>query len=108
MKKTFAIAAAAFGLAALPALAATTTVEFAAANGTKTVIVFSDDGTAVMNGGAPVPYKSDEAAKTVCATVEGVENCATFETWGTAVGHTTPYTTSQGSSGTATVTAATE
>jgi hypothetical protein len=50
----------------------------------------------------------DEAAKTICSSVNGTENCATFETWGTETGHVTPYTTSQGSSGVATVTATTE
>ena len=106
MKKTLILAA--FAMAALPAFAATTTVEFAPAEGEKLVAVFSDDGTATMNGGAPVAYTMDEAAKTICSTVEGTSNCATFDSWGTEVGHTTPYTTSLGSSGVATVTAKTE
>jgi hypothetical protein len=106
MKKTLILAA--FALAALPAMAATTTVEFAPAEGDKLVAVFSDDGTVSFNGGEPVAYTSDEAGKTICSSVNGTDNCATFETWGTTVGHVTPYTTSQGSSGVATVTAATE
>jgi len=99
---------AALTLAALPALAATTTVEFAPAEGDTLVAVFADDGTVSFNGGAAVPYTMDEAGKTICSSVNGADNCATFETWGTDVGHVTPYTTSQGSSGTATVTAKTE
>lgn len=106
MKKILMLSA--FAIAALPAMAASTTVEFVPAEGDKVVIVFSDDGTAVMNGAAPVAYTMDEAAKQICSTVDGQSNCATFETWGTEVGHTTPYTTTQGSAGVATVTAKTE
>lgn len=99
---------AALALAALPAMAATTTVEFAPAEGDKLVAVFADDGTVSFNGGEAVAYTMDETAKTICSSINGVDNCATFEAWGTTVGHVTPYTTSQGSSGVATVTAATE
>lgn len=109
MKKFTALSAIVLGLAVLPALAATTTVEFAAVDGTKTVIVFNDaDNTAVMNGAAPVAYTSDEAAKKICATVDGKENCATFDNWGTKVGDSSAYTTTAGSSGTATITAVAE
>jgi hypothetical protein len=106
MKTTLALTALIF--AALPALAATTTVEFAPAEGERVVAVFSDDGTVSVNGGEPVAYTMDEAAKTVCSSVNGADNCVTFESWGTETGHVTSYTTSQGSSGVATVTAATE
>jgi hypothetical protein len=106
MKKTLALAA--LAAIALPAFAASTTVEFVPAEGDKVVAVFSDDGTVTFNGSAPVAYTMDEAARKICSTVEGAENCATFDTWGNAVGHSTPYTTSQGSSGVATVTAVTE
>lgn len=99
---------AALALAALPAMAATTTVEFAPAEGDKLVAVFADDGMVSFNGGAAVAYTMDEASKTICSSVDGTDNCATFETWGNEVGHVTPYTTSLGSSGTATVTAKTE
>lgn len=106
MKKILTLSA--FALAALPAMAASTTVEFVPAEGKKVVIVLNDDGTAIINGAAPVAYTMDEAAKQICSTVDGKPNCATFKTWGTKMGHTTPYTTSQGSSGIATVTAKTE
>ena len=106
MKTTLTLAV--LALAALPAFAATTTVEFAPAEGDKLVAVFSDDGMVSFNGGEAVAYTSDEAGKTICSSVTGADNCATFETWGTTVGHVTPYTTSQGSAGIATVTAATE
>ncbi|MCU0731941.1 MAG: hypothetical protein MUE84_10190 [Hyphomonas sp.] len=106
MKSILALAA--LAVAALPAFAATTTVEFASVEGDTLVAVFSDDGTVSFNGGAPVAYTMDEASKTICSSVNGTDNCATFETWGNEVGHATPYTTSLGSSGTATVTAKSE
>jgi hypothetical protein len=106
MKKTLMIAA--FALGALPAFAATTTVEFSPAEGGALVAVFSDDGTVSFNGGEPVAYTMDQEKSTICSSVNGAENCATFETWGDTVGHVTPYTTSQGSSGSATITAKTE
>ncbi|MEQ9504784.1 MAG: hypothetical protein RLO80_00835 [Hyphomonas sp.] len=106
MKKTLMLAALVLG--ALPAFAATTTVEFTPAEGGALVAVFSDDGTVSFNGSEAVPYTMDQEASTICSSVNGAENCATFETWGNEVGHVTPYTTSQGSSGTATITAMTE
>ena len=94
---------------ALPALASTTTVEFVPTSGAdKVVAVFSSDGTVSFNGGEAVPYTMDQETRTICSTMAGAENCATFDTWGEDVGHSTPYTTSQGSSGTANVTATTE
>ncbi len=108
MKRLISLGAIALCLSALPALAATTTVEFVPAEGATVIAVFSDDKTVSFNGGAPVAYKMDEAARTICSSLEGTETCATFETWGTTPGHSTPYTTNTGSSGTATVTAATE
>ncbi len=103
MKRLVLIAA--FALAALPAFAASTTVEFIAADGTVTTVVFKDDGTAIMNGGAPVAYTVDETAKTICSTVNGSEICATFAEMGKGVGFTTTYTTTAGSSGTAKIVA---
>ncbi len=106
MKTTLILAV--LAAAALPAFAGSTTVEFAPAEGDALVAVFSDDMTVTFNGGEPVAYTMDEAARQVCSTVNGSDNCATFETWGNEVGHVTPYTTTQGSAGTATVTAKTE
>lgn len=94
---------------ALPAMAASTTVEFVPASGADTVVaVFSDDGMVSFNGADAVPYTMDQDTRTICSMMGEAENCATFETWGEDVGHSTPYTTSQGSSGTANVTAKTE
>lgn len=94
---------------ALPAMAATTTVEFVPASGAdKVVAVFSDDGTVSFNGADAVPYTMDQDTRTICSVMGEAENCATFETWGEEVGHSTPYTTSQGSYGIANVTAKTE
>jgi hypothetical protein len=105
MKKTLILAL--LAAAALPAFAATTTVEFVPATGDKVVAVFSDDGTVTFNGSAPVAYTMDEAAKKICSTPNGTADCATFDTWGNAVGHSTGYTTDAGSSGVANVTATT-
>jgi hypothetical protein len=106
--KTILALASAIALA-LPALAATTTVEFAPATGAAPVIaVFSDDGTVSFNGSDPVTYTMDEAAKTICSSLAGNDECATFETWSTDLGHSAPYTTRSGGSGMATVIAKTE
>ncbi len=112
MKKMISIGALTLCFAALPAVAATVTVTFTPADGAPLVAVFTDNGaedrTVSFNGSPPVAYTSDETTRTVCSTVNGEEDCATFETWGTSVGHSTPYTTKTGSTGVATVTAATE
>lgn len=107
MKTTFALASL-FALA-LPALAATTTVEFVPDSGEPPIVaVFSDDGTVSFNGSEPVAYTMDEEARTICSSLGGEKECATFETWGTDPGHSTPYTTKSGGAGTATITAKTE
>ena len=107
MKKTLLLAL--LCTTTLPAMAATATIEFAPAEGDAVVAVFNDaDSTVSFNGGEAVPYTMDQAASTICSSVNGEDNCATFETWGEDVGHVTPYTTSQGSSGIATVTAKSE
>lgn len=108
MKKIMTAAALALSLAALPAFAASTTVEFASSSGPSLVAVFSDDGTVTFNGSAPVPYSMDEEARTICASVNGMDDCATFDAWSTELGHATPYTTQSGDTGTATVTAKAE
>lgn len=106
MKTSFALAT--LAVFAMPAFAASTTVEFASVDGSTLVAVFSDDGTVSFNGGDAVAYTMDETESTICSSVNGTDNCATFETWGDTVGHATPYTTSLGSSGVATITAKTE
>ncbi len=107
MKKSLFIAAIALAFAA-PAFAASSTVEFVATDGTKTTIVFNDDGTSLIDGTTKSKYTADEAAKKICGPMpDGTEVCATFEAWGSTVGHSTKYTTSAGTSGTATITAVT-
>ena len=55
---------------ALPALAASTTVEFVPANGADTVVaVFSDDGTVSFNGGPAVAYTMDQDTRTICSVM---------------------------------------
>ncbi|MEZ5946445.1 MAG: hypothetical protein R3C13_04600 [Hyphomonas sp.] len=104
MKLALALGSA-IALAALPAFAASTTVEFAAADGTTSVVVFNDDGTATMDGGDPITYTMDEDTKTVCGATPDGELCATFDELGDEVGFSTGYTNTAGVTGTATITA---
>ena len=108
MTKFITAAALALSLAALPALAATTTVEFASSSGMTVVAEFSDEGTVSFNGAPPVAFTMDEEARTICSNVNGMDDCATFDEWSTELGHTSPYTTESGDIGTATVTAKAE
>jgi hypothetical protein len=104
MKSRLLIALAGLALVASPALAASTTVEFAGSDGQKVVVVFNSDGTAVVNGGPAAPYTLDQAAKKICT--QGI--CVTFAEMGSTAGFKTSYTADNGSAGTATVTNMTE
>lgn len=108
MKKTILSAAAALAFAAMPALAGSTTVEFAAADGTTSVVVFNTDGTATMDGGDAIPYTMDDATRTVCGQTPDGDLCATFAETGTDVGFSTSYKNTAGATGTATITAVAE
>lgn len=108
MKTRLLIAIAGLALIATPALAASTTVEFANSNGQTTTAVFDANGTVSLNGAAPAPYTMDQAAKKICGSVEGQELCVTFAEMGSTVGFSTTYTDTAGNSGTATITAVTE
>ena len=105
MKLRLFAAIAAFALIASPALASSTTVEFASDSGTTTTVVFDSNGTASINGAEPGPYTIDQAAKKICGAVNGAELCVTFAEMGTDVGFTTTYTNSAGDKGKATITA---
>lgn len=107
MKTRLLYAIAALALIATPALAMSTTVEFAGSNGTTTTVVFNSDGTASINGAAPGPYTIDQAAKKICGDAQGQQLCVTFAEMGTEAGFTTTYTDTAGNSGTATITAVT-
>lgn len=109
MKTRLLIAIAGLALMATPALAASTTVEFAnSGTGQTTSVVFNSDGTASANGAAPSPYTVDQAAKKICGEVQGQQLCVTFGEMGTTVGFTTSYSDNAGNSGTATITAVSE
>ena len=105
MKLRLMLAIAGLALMATPALAASTTVEFANSNGQTTVVVFDANGTASINGAAPGPYTIDQAAKKICGSAQGQELCVTFAEMGADVGFSTTYTDTAGNSGTATITA---
>jgi UrcA family protein len=106
MKKMMFAALAALCVAGTAA-AASTTVEFVNSDGTTTTIQFKDDGTSLVDGKTASTYKADEAAKKICGPnpAGGGEVCATFDSWGNTVGHSTKYTLSTGGGGTATITA---
>jgi len=108
MKTRLLIAIAGLALLATPALAASTTVQFAGSDGQTTVVVFNSDGTASVNGAAPGPYTLDQATKTICGEAQGQQLCVTFGEMGSAVGFTTSYTNNAGGAGTATITAVSE
>jgi len=75
MKTRLLYAIAALALITTPALAMSTTVEFAGSNGTTTTVVFNSDGTASINGAAPGPYTIDQAAKKICGDAQRRQLC---------------------------------
>ena len=75
--KLFLAASAAITLFALPAMAQSTTVEFASSDGTTALVVFYENGTASMDGGDPIPYTMDEESKTICGQTPEGDICAT-------------------------------
>lgn len=110
MKKTISVALVALALAT-PAFAASMTMSFASDDGTTVTMTFDGEGTATVEGQeGSFPYTWDEETRELCgdATGEG-EVCATFAEAGEpSVGQTSAYTTSDGGSGTATITAMSE
>ena len=112
MKKLIAAAAVA-ALLATPALAGSTSVEFAGEDGAKQLWKFNSDGTAEGPDGAMATYTWDEATKKLCATFAGETPqtlCATIEEAdGDAnVGDTSTYTLDDGRKGVSTVVAVEE
>ncbi|MDQ0464392.1 hypothetical protein QO010_002173 [Caulobacter ginsengisoli] len=106
MKLKLLAAVAGLMLIASPALAASTTVEFAdKASGAKVVVTFDGAGMATGADGVAVPYTMDNDAKKLCSTYQDQPICITFKAIGTEVGFTTPYTDDKGNSGVATITA---
>lgn len=109
MKTRLLIAIAGLALMATPALASSTTVEFAnSGTGQTSIVVFNSDGTASANGGPASAYTVDQAAKKICGQVQGQELCVTFGEMGSTVGFSTTYTDTAGNAGTATITAVSE
>jgi hypothetical protein len=106
MKLKLLAAVAGLMLIASPALASSTTVEFAdKASGNKIVVTFDGAGTATGADGSAVPYTLDNDAKKLCSTYMDQPVCITFKALGSTVGFTTPYTDDKGNSGVATITA---
>ena len=107
--KKFVTAALVAGLLAAPAFAASITVSFASDDGATQEWTFDQDtGTATM-GDISAPYTWDEEAKKLCVDVpEQGEICGVFDSVAQAVGETSGYTLTDGTTGTATVTAMSE
>lgn len=107
MKKVL-IAAAAAAMFSTSAIAATITVEFTPGEGEKQVWKFDQEaGKATGPSGKEYDYTFDEAAQKLCANVEDGELCATFEGGDgkIEVGATATYSATNGSTGSATITA---
>ena len=111
MKKIIALAAAA-GFLAAPALAASMTIEFAPTEGDAQTWTFEASsetgGTYTAPDGSTGPYTWDAEALKLCGTTEaGEEMCAKFDEANEepAVGDASGYTASDGTTGTATITA---
>ncbi|MEL6324394.1 MAG: hypothetical protein AAFQ84_09230, partial [Pseudomonadota bacterium] len=67
---------------------------------------FNSDTGMATTGDITVPFTYDEASRTICGEMEDGKICATFEEAAEqVVGATSAYTTSDGNSGTATITA---
>lgn len=107
MKLKLLAAVAGLMLVASPALASSTTVEFAdKASGNKIVVTFDSGGMATgADGSAPVAYTVDNDAKKLCSTYMDQPICITFDAIGNTVGFSTPYSDDKGNSGVATITA---
>lgn len=111
--KKLIVGAAIAVLFAAPALAGSTTVEFAGADGAVQVWKFNDDGTAEGPDGATATYTWDKAENKLCATFAGETPqtlCATFDAADgeAAVGDTSPYTLDDGRKGVSTIIAVEE
>lgn len=110
MKKLIALAATATFITT-PAFAAKLTIDFAAEEGTQTWVLDSETDMATAPDGTEIPYTYDEEALELCGTTpDGAEMCVTFDEGAEVpeVGFSTGYTSSDGTTGTATITAITE
>ncbi len=106
--KALITAGLALALTAGAATAQTMTIEFAGDDGATTNWTFDGEGNATAADGTTGSYTWDEDGKVLCGQMEEGEVCATFEEAGSAVGDSSAYTLSDGTTGTATITAVTE
>ncbi len=106
MKKRLASVIAA-AVAATPAFAAITTIEFKRDTGETQIVTLDGEGTATNAEGASFPYTYDEATLTLCFELPESKPCATFAEANDdpQVGDSVRYTAADGAEGTATITA---
>lgn len=104
--KKFVTAAIAAGLFAAPAFAASITISFASDDGPTQEWTFDQDTSMATMGDLSAPYTWDEEAKKLCVDIpEQGEVCGVFDSVAQAVGETAGYTLTDGTTGTATITA---
>lgn len=106
--KRFALMTAVLALTAAPAFATKTTVTFTPAEGEPVAVVFDSETNMATIGDVEAPYVLDAEAKTVCGELpDGTKSCATFDEMPEepGVGFSTGYTSTDGSTGVAEVTA---
>ena len=104
--KKLALLGAVVAFAAPVAFAEVVTIEFAQDDGETQVWHFNQETGMAKTGDIEVPYTYDAEASTICGQMEEGELCATFAEAGEpTVGESSAYTTSDGNSGTATITA---
>ena len=107
--KKFGTAALAAGLLAAPAFAASITVSFASDDGPTQEWTFDQDTGMATMGEISAPYTWDEDARKLCVDIpEQGEVCGVFDSVAQAVGESSSYTLTDGTTGTATVTAMSE
>lgn len=114
MRRLTILAAGSLALA-LPALAQSMTIEFTPDNGeppASWTFTSTDETSGIYTApdGSTGPFTWDAETATLCGKVEGDDMCATFDeaTEEPAVGDTSTYTTSDGETGVAEITAMTE
>lgn len=106
MNRLFSLAAMSAVIAA-PAFAEIYTIEFTPDEGEVIVATYDNDAMTVTVGDNTMPYVLKNE-RSLCVTLEGEEQCATFETPTTEVGSTSRYTATNGSAGVAKLIAYTE
>lgn len=103
--KRLTICLALAAISASMAFAESTTVMFERSDGTVQTATFNADGTVSTDAGIEGTYTHDEESGKVCIESADYNGCLTVSGLGNEVGASAPYTTDDGATGVATVTA---